>query len=330
MNKSENKFAIIGCGYWGSVVAKNLRDLVDDEIFLFDKKIQNLSFLNKKIKNSKVVKSFNEILINKYIKNIFLITPPSENLKLIKKLLNHNKNIFVEKPGLLNIKNFNEIIKINKKKNNVIMFGYVYLFNKYIDKIKKIILSNELGKILFVKSLRENLGPIRNDVDCIYDLASHDFSILKHIFSKKIKVENVIKHKILNKKNTDISTLNAYIDDINIEIRTSWLNPEKIRKLIIIGTKKMLVYNELLPNKNILIYNQYAKYPEIKKFNKIIFSKSAQIYKGSFKSIDVLNNDPLKDELKHFIKCIKLNKKPKTNILFAKEILETLNKTKSY
>jgi len=328
MSKFNQNVAVIGCGYWGTIIVNNLKKIVTKKIYIFDKNFENLLNLKKKIPSVILVNNLDELIKNKKINNFFLITPPSENFSIIKKLIYHKKNIFIEKPGLLKKKKFNEIIKLNKKNKNIIMIGYIYLFNKNIRIIKKIIKNKKLGKILFIKSLRENLGPIRTDVDCNFDLASHDISILKYLFEDKINIKRVIKHKILNKRNTDISTINSYIKNINIEIKTSWLNPEKIRKLIIIGSKKMLVYNEMEERNKILIYNQYANYPKIKKFNKIIFSNVPKIYKGSFKSIKSIKNDPLKDEINHFFKCIKLNKKPLTDIYFGKNILETLLKIK--
>lgn len=326
MKNTKNEIAIIGCGYWGSILAKNLNELSSNKIFLYDNNKKNLKNLNKKIKNTVILKSLNSLIKNKEIKNVILATPPSQNFKITKKLIVNNKNIFIEKPGFIKLKQFNEIIKLSKIFKNLIMVGYVYLYNDYIKKIKNIIDKNKLGKIVFIKSIRENLGPIRTDIDCNFDLASHDLSIISYLLNKKIKYQTSIKHKILNDKNTDISSIQMQSGDVKIEIRTSWLDPEKIRKLIIIGTKKMLVFNEMSKNK-LLIYNQYANFPEIKKLNKIIFSKKPKIHKGKFKKINIRESSPVKNELLIFLKCINQKKEPISNLEFSKNIFKILKLT---
>lgn len=318
--------AIIGCGYWGSIIAHNLREITNNKIYLYDNNLRNLENLNKKIKNSYKVNSLKKIYYDTDIKNIFLITPPSENIKIVRNLIKFKKNIFIEKPAFSNLNEFNQVIKLNKNNNSIIMIGYVYLFNKYIIKIKKILNKKTLGTILFAKSSRENLGPIRTDVDCNYDLATHDISILLYLINSKISLENKMQYKLLKPKISDISTLDLCSKKIKMQITVSWLNPEKIRKLVIIGSRKMLVFNEMDTKNSILIYNQYAKYPKIHKLNKLIFSSKPKIYKGDFKSVKVKNNDPVKDELKHFFNCIKYKKTPITNLFFAKKIITLLSK----
>ena len=323
-----NNNAIIGCGYWGSIIANNLREITKKKIYLYDKDKKNLDNLKKKIKNTEILNTIDDICNNKQIKNVFLITPPSQSYKIALKLIKYDKNVFIEKPGFVNLKQFNHIIKVNNKFKNTLMFGYVYLFNKYIIKIKNIIKKKKLGKILFIKSIRENLGPIRTDVDCNYDLASHDLSIISFLLNNNsLKINNSIKYKILNKKITDISTISLKLKNTEIEISTSWLSPEKVRKLIIIGSKKMLVFNEMSIKNKMLVFNQYANYPEVKKLNKIIFSKKPKIYKGSFSTINIKENkNPVQNELNHFFNCIKNKKKPLTNLVFSKKILSTLQK----
>lgn len=319
-----SNIAIIGCGYWGTIIAKNLRLITSNKIYVYDKNSKNISIIKKKIKNIEKIISINEIYKSSKIKNIFLVTPPTENFKILKKLIINRKNIFVEKPYLTNLKNGKTIEKLLKKYKNIFMCGYVYLFNQNILKIKEILKKKMLGNILFVKSLRENLGPIRTDVDCNYDLASHDLSIMSFLFGKNLKIKKVIKHRILNKKNTDTSSIELSCKKKNIEIRTSWLNPEKIRKIIIIGSKKMLLFNEIENNNEIKILDKYAKYPGIKKLGKIIFSKKPKIYSGNYKIIKVKNKSPVLNEIKYFFNCVKRKKQAITDVKFSNNIIKLL------
>ena len=205
------------------------------------------------------------------------------------------------------------------------MGGYVYLFNTYIEKIKKIINSKELGVIKYIEAQRKNLGPIRNEVGAHIDLGSHDISMLKYIFKKKFKLKNKIERNILKKNISDITTLHITIGNIKCEIISSWLNPTKERKLLIVGSKKMLLFDEMESKNKLKIFNQYASYPQITKFKENYISKNARIYKGKTKNINVKETDTLKNELLHFEKACKNNIMPITNGKFCLEVLKLIS-----
>jgi len=318
-NKKQN-IAIIGCGYWGTIIAKTLISMKFINIHIFDINQKNSLILKKKFPILKLEKNINNILKNKKIINCFLITPASKNLNLIKKFIEHKKNIFVEKPGVKNLQQLNKIKKLLTKYNNKFMIGYIYCFNNQIEKIKKIVSSNKLGKILYINLQRQNLGPIRNDVDVDYDLTSHDLSILLYVFNKLPVLYLKRKYNFLKKNISDISNLHLRLDNKIIDINNSWINPTKIRKITFIGTKKMLLYNELDQENPLTIYNQYAKYPDTSFFDKKFLKQKAYIYQGKNYSLKIKKTSPLENELKHFFNT----NKPKTGIDFGLKILNFL------
>jgi len=215
-------------------------------------------------------------------------------------------------------------LKLSQKKNKILMGGYIYLYNPYIIKIKKILQNKLLGKIKYIEIERKNLGPIRNEVDAHVDLGSHDLSILKFLFSEKIKIKNIVKKEILKKNISDISIINLKIKDIICQINSSWLNPTKERKLLIIGSKKMLLFDEMLSKNKLKIFDKYAYYPKITKFNADYISNKARIYLGKTRNIKVYEKDVLKDELLDFIKSSENRIKPKANGYFCLEVLKLL------
>ena len=231
--------ALIGAGYWGSIIFNTLTKISKKKIYVYDKNLKNSQLLYKRFpKKIKIANSYDEILDNEHIENIILATHPGVNFFLGKKALENKKNLFVEKPIVNNKKKLSKLIITAKKNKRVLMGGYIYLFNSYIKKIKKIIESKELGNIKYVETQRKNLGPIRNEVGSDVDLGSHDISILMYLFKNKLKLENKIKRNILKDNISDITTLNVSIGNIKCEIISSWLNPTKERKLLIVGTKK--------------------------------------------------------------------------------------------
>jgi len=318
----KQKICLIGAGYWGTIVINALIKLKFKNIFVYDVNLNNLNIIKKKFRNIKIINSIDNIINNKEIKNVFVVTPPSENFKIVKKLISYKKNVFLEKPGFKTIKEINNINKLLKKNKSKLMFGYIYFYNNQINKIKKILKNNELGKILYISFNRQNLGPIRNDVDVDYDLTSHDLSILYKFFGKLPRILSYKKYSILKKNIADISNLHLILNNIHIDINNSWLNPTKERLIKVVGSKKMLLYNELDIEKPLKIYNQYAKYPSLNFFNKKFINSKALIYKGKNKSIKFKSNNPLHSEIIHFFN----SKKIETDINFSKKILTFLKR----
>ena len=321
-----HKTALIGTGYWGSIIFNTLTKITSKKIFVFDKNSENSNLLKKKFKNKiYIAKNFEEILNNKNIKNVILATHPSINFNLGKKVLESKKNLFVEKPIVSNIKELNKLIKCSELNKKILMGGYIYLFNSYIKKIKSIIKSKQLGTIKYIEIQRKNLGPIRNEISSHLDLGSHDISIIKYLFNTNPKIKNIIKRNILKKDISDISSINLKIGKINCEIISSWLNPTKERKILIIGSKKMLLFNEMDESNKLKIFNKYAYYPKLSRFKKNYISNKARIYLGKTKNIKIKESDTLKNELIYFENMSKKNKKPISDGKFCLDVLKLIN-----
>ena len=322
--KKQN-IAIIGLGYWWTIVTNTIISMgLFEKIYIYDNDISKVKIIKKKFGSRVVSIKFDQIKNDKKIKNVFLATPPRINFKILKALIKHKKNILVEKPGMINLRYFDLIEKELKKNKIKLSFGYIYIYNNYIRYLKKIIQSKELGKIKYINFQRQNFGPIRNRVSATYDLATHDISILSFLFDKNIKLKRSISHDILGKNNYDISFLNLEVNRAQIDINVSWLNPEKIRKIIIIGSKKMLLFDEMNINEPIKIYNNYVSFPKIKNFSKLYFNQSKYIFRGKSKSIRLSMQKPLNVEIEEFIK----SKRNLTNLRFSKNIIKTLKNIK--
>ena len=317
----KDTIAIIGLGYWGTIVTNTVVSMNKfKKIYVYDNDKQRIINIKKKFGSKIICTNFNKIKDDEQIRNIFLATPPKDNFKLLSILIKKNKNILIEKPGLTNLSYYKKIKKKIKESKSRLSFGYIYVYNEYIKYIKKIIESKKLGKVKYINLQRQNFGPIRNKVSAVFDLATHDISILYYILNKNIILRNSINHDILGKKNYDISFLNLKSTDIKIDINVSWLNPEKIRKMIIIGSKKMLLFDEMNIREPIKIYNNYVAFPKIDKFTKYFFNQSKYIFKGKSKSIKLKETKPLNNEIIEFLK----KKENITDLKFSEKIVKII------
>lgn len=318
-----NQIGIIGVGYWGTNIINTLIKLGHHNICCYDNNSFNLKEIKKKFPKIVVINRFEEFLKKKF-NGVIIATSPKNHYRIAKACLNNNYNLFIEKPVTDNSEKLLKLMKLAKKKKKFIMSGYIYYYNQHIKYIKKTLSNNILGKILYISFERLNLGPIRNDISSAWDLTSHDISICNFFFKKKIKILNFSTHSILKKKISDISKISGKIGDIKVDFKSSWLHPEKVRKIIIVGKKKMLLYNEIDLKNPIKIFNKYAFYPRISKFSKKFFTKEANVYYGSTFSPKIISKSPLENEMIEFIKCCNGKKNPRTSTLVSLNILNVL------
>ena len=328
MMKYKNlKIGIVGSGYWATNIIKTLEDLKIKNVYVFDINTEQLLSTQNKFPFIHRANSIKELLtldLNCY----FLVTPSATHYKLAKQIIQKNKDLFIEKPVGLSSKHILELGKMSQTRNTIFMSGYIYNYNVYLEFIKNII-KKKIGKIKYIYFERSNLGPIRNDASCIWDLAAHDISSCIFLLKTKPKVIGAHGYDFLKKNIYDLSTIFLRCKGIDIEIKSSWLSPTKTRKLIIVAEKKMLLFDELDPNYKIKIYNQYAKYPKTYNFKKSFFTPNANIYVGKSYCPKIVFKSPLKKEILHFFKCVKERKNPSTDAKYAFDVSQIIEKAES-
>jgi predicted dehydrogenase len=326
MNKYKNiKIGIIGSGYWATNIIKTLEDSKIKNVFVFDSDYKQLLNTKNKFQFIKIVNSLNDLL-KLDLECYFLVTPSSTHYKIAKKIILRSKDLFVEKPVGLNSKGVKELLRLSNIRRTIFMTGYIYNYNVYLKFIKKYIQSKKLGKIRYIYFERSNLGPIRNDASCLWDLAAHDISSSIFLLNENPKVISSYSYDFLKKDIFDISSVHLKSKSIDIEIKSSWLNPKKSRKIVILGEKKMLSFDELDLKNNVKIYNQYAKYPKTNKFKKSFFTPKANIFIGKTYSPKIKFKAPLKEEIFHFLECVKNRTKPLTDGKYAFQVSKIIEK----
>jgi predicted dehydrogenase len=319
-----NQIGIVGAGYWGTNIINVLYKLGIKKIYCFDQNNKNQKEIKKKFPQINIISNFKKFL-NLNLSGVIISVDTKNHFDIANKCLKKGFNIFIEKPATNSSKKLQKLNKIAVTKKLFIMIGYIYFYNDYIKYIKKIIKKNFLGKIFYVSCERLNLGPVRSDVSSAWDLSSHDIAICNYLFDSNLSILKQRGYDFLKKKINDISVISAKIKNINIELKASWLNPEKVRKIIILGKKRMLLFDELDFKNPIKIYNKYATYPKVQNFKKGFFTQKANIFLGSTLKPKIKSKSPLENEMKEFIKCINFKKKPIT-LIKSINILKTLEK----
>ena len=322
----------IGVGYWGPNLLRNMvgnkccqvRTVVD----LSDERRNYVKSIYPSIR---VSDNIEDIINDNKIDAVVIATPVSTHFELAIRCLKAGKHILVEKPMAKSVDHVNKIKGLANQNNLVAMVGHTFLFNSAVRYVKSLIDGNDLGDIRYIYSQRVNLGRIRNDVDALWNLAPHDVSIIQYWLGDPEPVfVNRTGMSYIQKNIDDVVFLNIkYPNGILANIHVSWLDPHKIRKMTVVGSKKMVVYDDIA-EKKIIIYDKGID--RTAKLGEDMDYDNPQLFDYSYRSGDVISpeivwTEPLSTEIQHFIDCIQNGTDCLTGPAHAEKVVKILEET---
>lgn len=304
MKEIKKNIALIGLGYWGKNILRNLYEL---EIIhtACDSSSAVIAEHKKKFTGINYSTSIEDVLKNPEIKGVVIATPASTHYDLVKKALIAGKDVFVEKPLALTVENGEELVELAKKQEKILMVGHILQYHPAIIKLKELILSGELGKIQYIYSNRLNIGKLRTEENILWSFAPHDISIILMLIGEEPVNVRAFGGDYLNKGiyDTTLTTL-EFKNGIKGHIFVSWLHPYKEQKLIVVGSKGMAVFDDMSKEK-LFIYPHKIEWKD---------GKMPVACKADYKVVSIDDKEePLKLELKHFAECIENRNAPKTD-----------------
>ena len=252
--------SIVGYGYWGSKLARNFQNSAYfDVLSIVDKKKINLINAKKNLPHAECRTDYKKAIKNDLLDLVIISTPTSSHYSIAKFALENFKNILVEKPICLSLQQVRLLNKLAKKNNRMIFVDYPFLFSGTIGYIKKIIDKNKYGRILEIESFREQ-APIRTDANVIWDLGTHDISILTYLLKSYPRSIKTIKAENIKKGICDRAYINLkYNNNLNVLIKNSWISPTKVRLIKIKFQKAILYCDENEPLYKIKIFKRGDK-----------------------------------------------------------------------
>ena len=312
------RIGVIGCGYWGPNLIRNLRQLPNVNLSVIcDIDASRLKWAKTKYDNLEVTNSYIEVLESSQIDAIVIASPASTHYEITKACLLANKHVLVEKPLALTSQGCRDLIQLSEKRKRILMVGHTFEYNAAVNKLKEYLDNGDLGKIYYIYSQRLNLGRVRQDINALWNFAPHDISIILYWLTRQPVRVSAKGMSYLQEGIEDVVFMNLeFADGINAHIHISWLDPNKVRRMTVVGSKKMVVYDDVSINKKIQIYDKGITRATIDTSlgNFDSFSKFQFIQRAGELLIPKLDFvEPLKIECEHFIKCIQNGKKPLTD-----------------
>jgi len=301
------KFGVIGYGYWGPNVVRNLDHLDGSQVVaVCDKSPTSRKRVQKAYPHVKVLSDSAEVMASTEIDAVAVVTPVWTHYELAKAALQNGKHVFVEKPFTSNAAQAEELINLAAQKHLKIMVDHTFLFTGAVQKISQLLDEGVLGKIYYYDSTRVNLGLFQHDVNVIWDLAPHDLSIIDHLIKEKPEAVVATGQVHLNGLE-DVAFITVYFPNKMIaHINVNWLSPVKVRTTLIGGEKKMLVWNDLEADEKIKIYDKGVHITSREGlYNLLVNYRSGDMWAPQVEQVEALRK-----ELLYFIDCVSNNKAP--------------------
>ena len=301
------KFGVIGYGYWGPNVVRNIDQLEETAVVaVCDKSAAARKRASKLYPQVDITSDPAELIKSPKIDAIAVVTPVWTHYELAKAALQNGKHIFVEKPFTSNVVQAEELIELADRNNLKIMVDHTFLFTGAVRKIKQLLDEGALGKLLYYDSTRVNLGLFQHDVNVIWDLAPHDLSIMNYLIQENPEAVVATGQTHLN-GHEDVAFMTVYFPDkIIAHLNVNWLSPVKVRTTLIGGEKKMLVWNDLEADEKIKIYDKGVNVTNQEGvYNLLVNYRSGDMWAPKIEQGEALHR-----ELNYFVDCIRNDKTP--------------------
>jgi predicted dehydrogenase len=325
--------AQIGCGYWGPNLLRNFSALPGCTVkYVVDSSAERRSFVEANFPLSRAIDTHQTVLDDSSVDGVIISTPAASHFSLASQALEAGKHVFVEKPLATKVTEVDVLARLAAGRNLVVMTGHTFIYNSAVRYAKKLIDSGELGELRYIYSQRLNLGRIRSDIDALWNFAPHDISIIQYWLSNPEPISIGRQGMAYTQEGIDdvVFLSLEYPGKVIANIHVSWLDPQKVRKMIIVGSRKMVVYDDIAENKitifdkgidrrAILGENMDFDNPRVSQFN---------YRSGDILIPEVKFAEPLRVEAEHFVDCIRNSCEPVTGLNHARTVVSILERAR--
>lgn len=312
------RLAQIGAGYWGKNLLRNFYQTEGAQVKLVcDQDPRVLVAAAKRMNAVETCLNSHEVFARDDLDAVAIATPPATHFALGMSALRSGKHVFVEKPLAQTVAECEQLVQLARDHQRILMVGHTFLFDAAVNRIKTYLQEGTAGDIYYIMSRRLNYGIVRNDIDAMWNFAPHDLSILLHWLNESPATIAVHGEAHLQSNRVDVAFMHLnFPSGIAAHVHVSWLDPSKVRQMTIVGSEKMIVYDDVHPDHKIQIYdkgiakkNLDASLGEFDSFGKFQLMRRA----GDLLIPKVDFIEPLQVQCQHFVDCIREDKQPLTD-----------------
>ncbi len=303
--------AVIGVGGWGKNLARNYHEIPDCRLkYICDLDPEKLARSSQQLPGTNATSDLEAVLDDYEVQAVVIATPGPTHYALCKRALEHGKDVYVEKPFVLQVEHAEDLIEMARRQQRVLMVGHLLEYHPVINQLRELIQNNELGDIYYIYTQRLNLGTVRRDENALWNFAPHDISAILYLLNREPTDVCARGQSYLQRGVEDVvfMTLN-FADKSMAHVHVSWLDPHKVRKLIIVGSRKMAVFDDVEGTEKLRIYDkgaaQNADYNSFAEYVSLRFGDVLIPY--------VKVAEPLRLECQHFLECVRTRQQPRSD-----------------
>jgi len=307
------RIGVLGCGYWGPNHIRNfssLRAAGAEMALAADRDPARRSHVSDLYPWVRAVASADEVIEDATIDAVVVATPVATHFPLAKRALEAGKHVLVEKPFVTSVAEADELVRLARRRERVLLVGHTFEYAAAVDRIREIVAAGEIGDVLYVRSLRVNLGLFQKDVNVLWDLAAHDVSILLYVLRAMPEAVSAAGSAHVTPGVEDVVTLTLEFGaSLMANVIVSWLDPRKVREMTFVGNRKMLVYDDVSSNEKIRIYDKGVEAPR----HYDSFGEFQYAYRyGDIVTPMIREHEPLRAECTDFLECIRTGRAPRS------------------
>ena len=322
------RVAQIGCGYWGPNLLRNLAGIPTCEVgLLVEASPERRSYVTQNFPNVPTRAEAEAAFTDPQIEACVIATPARTHFELARRALEHGKHIFVEKPLAMTVAEVDALAALARPRGLVVMAGHTFLYNAAVRHLRELIVSGELGRIFCIYSQRLNLGILRSDINVMWNLAPHDVAILCYLLGGPPVSVSAVGTDFIQPGIEDVVFMDMeWPDRVRGHVHVSWLDPNKIRSVTVVGSRKMAVYDDVAKDK-IAIYDKGIDLVQDEKQGLAYDRPSANrpVHRSGQVVLPALDYpEPLRTELDHFLDCVRTGQEPLTGLSHAREVVRIL------
>jgi len=318
------RIAIVGIGYWGPNLVRNLYELPEAEpAWICDVRLEALEALGKRYPAIPATTRFSDVLEDPTVEAVVIATPISTHSELAAAALRADKHVFVEKPLAASSQEGLKLIRLASRRNLLLMPGHTFLYSPPVNMIRDMIAAEELGEIYFISMSRVNLGIHQSDVSVAWDLGPHDFSILRYWLNETPSHISALSRACIMPDTPDVAFMNLEFPSGAIaHVELSWLAPSKLRRTTIVGSRKMVVYDDM-SNEPVRVFDSGVN---------LIAPETFGEYMLSYRTGDIISpnmdpSEPLLLEFADFCAAIRTGSQPRSHATLGLDVVRMIEAT---
>jgi predicted dehydrogenase len=316
---------VVGCGYWGVNYVRIFNELPDTRVVAAcDQMAERLKLTDRWFPGVQFSTDLATVINDPVVDAVVVCTPASTHYDIASRCLAAGKHVLIEKPITTSVSDADDLIRMAEAKGVVLMVGHTFLYHSAVRKLKEYIRNGEAGRVYYLYSRRTNMGPIRHDVNALWDLSPHDITIFNYLLDQTPEWVSAVGARVLRNGREDVGFVSlGYPSDVVAHIHVSWADAYKVREVVVVGSERRIVFNDVNPLELVRVFHKGVAL--VDSDAPTFGENQLQMRDGDIVSPRIEVSEPLKNQCSHFIECIRTGSTPLSDSCAGRDVVRVMH-----